>query len=306
MNLQGKFEEVLDESTTGVSLPMDMKRGESSIRDLRQLVRYSALPSRNELVLEFDGFIETARIASYDLQKFNSHIGRAVDSVLSTTRWTSKVLQGISDREATASVVEKVGALVLLPFQPVRYSESALLDQYIQHTTIIEGEIRKLIDEAQALLLVLNNLENRLNVIHDISARDGVHALHQRDEILSELWTMVGGNKGKLFKTTRQLGLLRQVGMYRKTAWAHVTTTIVKLQAIESGLEDLRERVGAPELLRDSGRKNVVLSVHIENIQRGVERLEGQRDENRKIENEVIRKALERGRIEDAKEIGDR
>ena len=31
---------------------------------------------RNELVLEFDGFIETARIASYDLQKFNSHVGR--------------------------------------------------------------------------------------------------------------------------------------------------------------------------------------------------------------------------------------
>jgi hypothetical protein len=31
---------------------------------------------RNELVLEFDGFVETARIASYDLQKFNSHVGR--------------------------------------------------------------------------------------------------------------------------------------------------------------------------------------------------------------------------------------
>jgi len=46
MTVQSKFEEVLEESAGGVSLPMDMKRGEASIRDLRQLVRYSQLHSR--------------------------------------------------------------------------------------------------------------------------------------------------------------------------------------------------------------------------------------------------------------------
>lgn len=296
MNLQGKFEEVLDETSTGVGLPMDMKRGESSIRDLRQLVRYSNLHSKNELVLEFDGFIETARIASYDLQKFNSHIGRAVDNVLSTTRWTSKVLEGISEREASASFVQKAADVVLRPFQPVRFGESALLDQYIQHTTSIESEIRKLIDEAQALLMVLTNLESRLDVIHDVSARDGMHALKQRDEILSELWTLVGGNKNRLKTASRQLDLLHQVNLYRRTAFNHVSATIVKLQGIAAGIEDLRDRVGAPELLR--GKVKVPLTVHIENIQRGVERLEGQRDSARQIENEVIRKALERGRDE--------
>lgn len=296
MNLQGKFEEVLDESSTGVGLPMDMKRGESSIRDLRQLVRYSNLHSKNELVLEFDGFIETARIASYDLQRFNSHIGRAVDNVLSTTKWTSKVLEGISEREAAASLVARAADVILRPFQPVQFGESALLDQYIQHTTIIEGEIKKLIDEAQALLMVLTNLEGRLDVIHDISARDGMHALKQRDEILSELWTLVGGNKNKLKSSSRQLDLLHQLNIYRRTAFNHVSTTIVKLQGIAAGIEDLRDRVGAPELMR--GVVKVPLSVHIDNIQRGVERLEVQRDSSKQIENEVIRKALERGRQE--------
>ena len=293
MNVQGKFEEVLDESSTGVGLPMDMKRGESSIRDLRQLVRYSNLRSKNELVLEFDGFIETARIASYDLQRFNSHIGRAVDNVLSTTKWTSKVLEGISEREAAASLVARAADVILRPFQPVQFGESALLDQYIQHTNIIEGEIKKLIDEAQALLMVLTNLEGRLDVIHDISARDGMHALKQRDEILSELWTLVGGNKNKLKSSSRQLDLLHQLNIYRRTAFNHVSTTIVKLQGIAAGIEDLRDRVGAPELMR--GVVKVPLSVHIENIQRGVERLETQRDSSKQIENEVIRKALERG-----------
>jgi hypothetical protein len=46
MTVQSKFEEVLEESAGGVSLPLDMKRGEASIRDLRQLVRYSHLHSR--------------------------------------------------------------------------------------------------------------------------------------------------------------------------------------------------------------------------------------------------------------------
>jgi hypothetical protein len=46
MTVQSKFEEVLGESAGGVSLPLDMKRGEASIRDLRQLVRYSQLHSK--------------------------------------------------------------------------------------------------------------------------------------------------------------------------------------------------------------------------------------------------------------------
>jgi len=46
MTMQSKFEEVMEESASSVSLPMDMKHGEASIRDLRQLVRYSQLSSK--------------------------------------------------------------------------------------------------------------------------------------------------------------------------------------------------------------------------------------------------------------------
>jgi hypothetical protein len=299
MNVQSKFEEVLEETAGSISLPMDMKRGETSIRDLRQLVRYSVLNSKNELVLEFDGFIETARIASYDLQRFNSHIGRAVDQVVATTHWTTRVLEGIQMHDdASEGVINKFASKLLAPFQPVKvkFTENALLDQYIKHTEIIEEQIRKLIDEAQALLMVLNSLEGRLEVIHGIVTRDGIHANAQREEILSELWTMVGGNKGKLTKMQRQLALLGQVGMYRKSAYGHVARTILKLQQIGAGLEDLRERVATPELLRD--RVDIPLSVHIENIQRGVERLEEGRQNARKTENEHIAKTLEKSRVE--------
>ncbi|PBP19339.1 hypothetical protein BUE80_DR009948 [Diplocarpon rosae] len=297
MAVQAKFEEVLQESAGGVSLPLDMKRGEASIRDLRQLVRYSQLQSKNELVLEFDGFIETARIASYDLQKFNSHVGRAVDSVIATTRWTTRVLGGMQEQDVSrGSVNAFINDKLLALFRPIKFTENILLDQFIQHTRLVEEEINKLILEAQAILLVLNNLEDRLDVIHGIATRDDMHTKALKEEILSELWTMVGGNRGKINKMDSKLNLLQKVGVYRKTAYAHVSGTLIRLQAMGAGLEDLRERVGSPELLRDS--HDIPLSVHIENISKGVERLEESRQSARKLEDEHIRRTLERGRLE--------
>jgi len=217
--------------------------------------------------------------------------------VIATTRWTTRVLDGIQARDASRGAINAfINDKVLAPFQPVKFTESILLDQYIQHTHIVEEEINKLIIEAQALLLVLNNLEDRLEVIHGIATRDDMHAKALKEEILSQLWTMVGGNRGKLNKMDRQLNLLRQVSVYRKNAYAHVSGTIIRLQAMGAGLEDLRERVGSPELLRD--RIDIPLSVHIENIQKGVERLEEGRLNARKVEDEHIRRTLERGRLE--------
>ena len=295
MTVQNKFEDVLQESAGGVSLPLDMKRGETSIRDLRQVVRFSQLHSKNELVLEFDGFIETARIASYDLQKFNSHVGRGVDNILATARWTKRVLDGIAERDVSQGAISWfINDKVLAPFQPIKFTEDALLDQYIQHTGAIEDEINRLVTEAQALLQVLNNLEDRLDVIHGIAIRDNLHAQGGKEEVLSQLWTMLGGNRNKLGKFESQLRLLNQVNTYRQNAIAHVSGTIVKLQSMGAELEELRERVGGVELL--GGKGAVPLSVHIENIEMGVERLERGRKGAKELENEELRKSLEQGK----------
>ncbi len=295
MTVQSKFEAILEESAGGVSLPLDMKRGEASIRDLRQIVRHSGLRSKNELVLEFDGFIETARIASYDLQKFNSHVGRSVDNILATARWTKRVLDGIADLDSSRGIMSSfLSHRVLRPFQPLKFTEGALLDHYIQHTRLVEEEIHRLIAEAQALLLVLQNLEDRLDVIHGIAVRDDIHLQSSKADVLSQLWTMIGGNREKLGKFDSQLRLLGHVTTYRQSAIAYVSGTMVKLQGMGAELEELRERVGGVELL--GGDRGVPLSVHIENIELGVERLEQGRNRAKEIENEALRKSLKSGK----------
>lgn len=295
MTVQNKFEAVLQESAGGASLPLDMKRGETSIRDLRQVVRFSQVHSKNELVLEFDGFIETARIASYDLQRFNSHVGRGVDHILATARWTKRVLDGIAQSDASQGAISWFwNDKVLAPFQPIKFTEDALLDQYIQHTRVVEEEINRLVSEAQAVLAVLQNLEDRLDVIHGIVLRDNLHTKGGKDEVMKQLWTALGGNRNKLGKFDSQLRLLEQVNTYRQNAIAHVAGTLVRLQSMGAELEELRERVGGVELL--GVKAGVPLSVHIENIEMGVDRLERGRKGAKELEHEEMRKTLETGK----------
>ncbi|KAI4194450.1 MAG: hypothetical protein LQ346_003678 [Caloplaca aetnensis] len=291
INVQSQFESILEESAGGVTLPLDMKRSETSLRDLRTIIRYSSLPSRNELVFEFTGFIETAGIASSDLQKFNSHVGRAVDNILATARWTKRVLDGVAmEQESRGMVSSFFNDKLLAPFQPLKFTEATVLRQYTEHTRAVENEINRLINEAQALLNVLRNLDDRLDVIHGVAVRDNLHAQGSKEEVMSHLWTMLGGNRKALGKFESQMRLLRHVNTYRQTAIAHVAGTILKLQAMGAELEELRERVGIVELVGET--KGVPLSVHVESIELGVERLEQRRDWARGVEDRELRKAL--------------
>lgn len=309
MNIQSQFEQVLEKSADGVSLPLEMKRSESSIRDLRTMVRYSDLTTRDELVYEFDGYIDTARKTASDLQKFNTHVGSAVDSVISINRWTSRYIDTLAgasaeNREATQSLLNQWAGWVFYPFQPTAstFDERSLLDKYIEHTAMVSDRIAALIVEAQAVLRLLTKAEDHLSLIYDVVTRSSQSVKTRRDEILWTLWSLVGANSKKLHNLNSQLALLRQVDAQRGSAVAQVSALIVELEKIQAGLGDLRDRVAAPELVRD---KAIPLSVHIETIDRGVERLEEARTRIRAAENERIREALARGGVREEERLID-
>lgn len=298
---QDAFQEVLASSSVGANLPLDMKRSEASVRDLKHVVQYSTLPSKNELVFEFAGFIDTARQASQDLSKFNSRIGRAVDHILSTNRWTLSVIDGVSASEASRGAIANWvtnNFNVFAPFQPVSLSRNVLLDQYLRHTGAVEEQILSLINEALALRDILENLDGRLDVISGIVTRDDIRIGATKDELFATLWTKLGGNKSSVNKLNKQLQLLKDVNQYRRAAWGHVTTTLLKLQEIQHSLEDLRERVALPETV---GTDKVPLEVHIESINLGIERLEKQRDASRSFEAENYRRVIGKAESGEAK-----
>ena len=287
VKVQATFEDVLQSAARGAELPLDMKRSEAGIRDLRYLVAYSNLPSRNELVYVFEEFISTARQASADLTKFNSRINRATDHIISTNRYTLQVLDGYTSYEQSRGAVSRFMSSLSI-VQP-RLTEASILKQYLRHAESVEDEIVALIDQAQTLLQVLQGLDNHLDLIHGVCTRDGVRVQENLDELFAQLWTKLGGNRNSKGKLDKQMQLLKDVGAYRKLAWAHVSGTILKLQQIQAGLEDLRERVVLPDTLPE-----IPLEQHIDTIQLGVQRLEEQRNEARKLETETYRRIMDR------------
>ena len=234
---------------------------------------------------------------------FNVHVGGTVDRVLITNRWTIRVIDDLALRESQKGAIEEFRERALSIFKPVKYTEKALLNQYIRHTHAVTEQIQRILEEAKNLRKVLTNLENRLDNIYGIMTSDDVNVKAEKDEILAELWTLVGGNRSKISEMDKKLEVIRHVNIYRKTALMHVTDTIVKLQAIDAGLEDLRERVEAPGLLK--GRLDVPLDVHLETIIGAVERLDIRRKKSRQEEDAFTSMMLRRTDDPNARKLID-
>jgi hypothetical protein len=290
--VQSTFEEVLEANKDSYALPATLKKGEMALRDLRSTVKYSRLPSRSELEVELSSFIETASEASDHLAKYNAKIGYTMDQVISTNRWTLNTLEGIAAREVGTGSISRALSYIN-PFSALQIAPGSLdeliFDQYVLHVGKMKEDIERLIQRSIALLHLLNNLENRLDVIAEIAVRDDLIVNRDRDELLSLLWTKLGGNRSSKKAYAESLGLLRQVQDYRKSAMQHVSATLLKLQAIAAELENLREGVAAPEVV---GYGNVPLQYHIEIVEKSIDRLKNSRGEALAIEMDTMKKGL--------------
>ncbi|KAI1115646.1 hypothetical protein F5Y14DRAFT_409823 [Nemania sp. NC0429] len=295
MNAQAQFEQVLEASAESISLPMEMTQSESSVRDLRTVVRYSDLPGREELMYEFDGYIEIHRQIINDLQSFNTHIGGAVDSVVGMNRWTSRYIDSVAiRREAQDSLISRGLKWVLAPIQPTAFDEDGILEKYIEHSAFVVEKIEHLIQEAQAILRLLSHADEYLERIHEYVVRNDNAVKKERGDVLSELWTLLGMNNNRLRNLSAKLALLRRVDGQRKSAVVQLWSLVNDLGDIRTKVSDLRDRVAAPGLLADTS--SIPLSVHIETINAGVERLEAARSRIRIQENERIQETYARGK----------
>lgn len=312
MTIQSRFESILEKSATGVTLPMEMKRSEASVRDLRTLVSHSDLPAKNELILEFDGFVSAIRAASSQLQRFNIKVGGAVDSVISINRWTTRSLDALVHQRELEGVAEKWAKALFRPFallsSGVEDPEWQLRVKYVAHTSLVSEKIAALIVEAQAVLRELTRAEDHLALIYDFTTRTGEEVRENgssgggrhREDILWSLWARLIGNK-EVGRINRQLALLVKVEKQRSDAVKQVSDLILELQKIEAGLGDLRDRVAEPEaaLLKTGEDGNfgepVPMRVHIETINKGVERLESARKRIRAMEDAEVQAVIARG-----------
>ncbi|KAI0644321.1 hypothetical protein C8Q79DRAFT_928087 [Trametes meyenii] len=130
---------------------------------------------------------------------------------------------------------------------------------------------------SSAVAARLDTLEERLVTAHLICAEEESITEVVKDELLSRLWTKLGGNKEQRLDLERRSATLLKVQEYRAVASAYVTAVVHALTGVDADLADLRERLVLPHPQED----DIPLQVHIASIQRSLYRLNAGKEDRR-------------------------
>jgi hypothetical protein len=177
----------------------------------------------------------------------------------------------------------------LLPWHAPVPTNEIVLQTFTDAMNSLSSSMERLILEAEVSLLNLDQLEERLSTLHELLLREDSSIAFAKNELLSQLWTRLGGNKGELRQFDKNLFLLKNLGEYRKQALIHVVAALQMLQAMGADMEDMRERVAAPELT--TGK--IPIEVHLKSIRNGLERLREGRINAKEREDEAVRRVLD-------------
>jgi hypothetical protein len=153
---------------------------------------------------------------------------------------------------------------------------------------VLSAHMDRLIVEAEHNLHNLNTLEERLATLHEVVSREDSSISSAKTELLAELWTRIGGNKKQLQNFDHNLNILKGLSIYRKQALIHVVATLQALRAMSKDMEDMRERVAAPQLVGSS----VPVEVHMKSIGMGLERLREGRVRAKNLEEDAIKRVF--------------
>ncbi|KAK7032304.1 hypothetical protein VNI00_013263 [Paramarasmius palmivorus] len=277
------FEQLLDSSVGGSSLSLEIKKAEMATSDLVTRLRYSKLTSRELIAETLVTFVNDARATGRGLQRFGSKVGGAVDQIMAVNDYALRTIEASQTNSVIPNTVRAV-----VPFMHSN-SKEIVLQTFNEAMIVHSRTINRLIVEAEQSLGNLEKLEETLSTLHELVSREDSSISSAKSEILSELWTKLGGNKGLLRGHDKNLDLLKGLSVYRKQALVHVVTALQTLRALSDDMEDLRERVTAPELVGDT----VPVDVHLKSIALGLERLKESRVKAKEREEEAVRRVLQ-------------
>ena len=197
----------------------------------------------------------------------------------------------IEGAQATPSSPNALVRVVQWPFNalaPSQPSRDALLTAFRNSLNVHSSELEKVVLELTASTAALDDLDAHLSALHELCAAEDLAQGAARDALLSELWTILGGNRRRVRTADAHLGLLRDVGQYRRRAAAHIAAASQTVDAMAEEIEELRARVAAPELTED----RIPIEVHMKSIRSGMERIQEQRAKAKEREEQLMNRIL--------------
>jgi len=285
IDIQSKtFEQLIDDSVGGSALSLEIKKAEMATTDLISLVQISELRARDSLASSLTDFVDDAKKTGRGLQKLTSKVGGAVDNIMAVNDYALHSIES-----ARANQPSPWSFSGLMPWKPPKQTiDEVVTKTFEEAMDVLANNMQRLIIEAENNLQNLNALAERLATLHDIISREDWSLSSAKTELLAELWTKLGGNRKTLRNFENHLALLNGLGEYRKQALVHVVAALQALRAMSEDMEDMRERVAAPNLIGS----NVPAEVHMKSIRMGLERLREGRIKAKKLEEDAVRRVL--------------
>lgn len=281
------FEKLLDSSTEGSIAARDIKKTEIATADLARMVDLSSLTSKTLLAARLREFVGDAQTTGKQLRRLHAQVGGAVDKVMAVNDYA---LNAISASKETRTLSNAILSLIV---PSTRTPDAILLERFVDSMDTMSLTLASLIDSFQAALIALETLQAHLDSIHSLISRENLSLEDARDELLAQLWTVLGGNRKQLRSYESHLMLLRDVGKYRERALAYVVGTLHTLEGMSEDLEVVREEVAAsPDVVGVDGRKGIPMEVHVKSIRNGLERLHEGRKTARLREEEMMKKVF--------------
>ncbi|KDQ19120.1 hypothetical protein BOTBODRAFT_484396 [Botryobasidium botryosum FD-172 SS1] len=303
IQLQTGFEGIV-ESSSGMTLAVDLKECEMAVRDLNTLVKVSDLGCKESLSGQLDSVTAQAKEIGLKLQRLGGRVGGAVDSIVAMDEYVLRSLGTINQKLISVGVSQDSSFISrIAPFQSasalavvVEQQKAELIRVFDRALAHMQTHIKQLIFETDATAFELDRLEMTLDTVYEIVMREN-RDIQSKEEMLSHIWdSLIDKSKAAGYRWQR--GLLDSISRYRKDALNRVTATAVQLRQLSTNLDVLRERVAAPGLVRaqcadeSDGGAGIPIEAYMWSVKEGVATLRDFRARGVQRENEVINRMV--------------
>ncbi|EPT04887.1 hypothetical protein FOMPIDRAFT_1045561 [Fomitopsis schrenkii] len=257
------FEMLLESSDASVALVAQLTATWMAVGDLVPLVKHSHLQHRAELHALLEALADDAKDAARYLQQLSARISSGTDRITAVLGHTSRVLLGAPPPSMTSLqctifdivIPIRSNTCVARPLDP-----QIVLGVYQLALSTTEDVLWGLMMAAQATLSKLDSLDSRLQSIADIAFWETAIIEQDKEQVLRELWTFLGGNQQRLHQFQRDGDILRDVEAYRKAAAAYVGMVLNTVETMQTTAKETR-RMASGVLLRGVLPDELILNI---------------------------------------------
>ncbi len=176
----------------------------------------------------------------------------AASSILSFNRYAIRTIQSASEKDSAANI------------------DVTLLRTFEDAMKSLATQVTRVIVDATTAMMSLDALEDRLTAVHELCVQETFTTAVSLDDLLWELWTILGGNQSQVRDLKRREAVLQAIERHRALAVVYVSAATHTLVKIDAGLSDLRERLMGYSV----DAEHIPLEVHLASLEQSVTRLQ--------------------------------